>query len=126
MDEKMLVVNVGVQGITRVRYRGGNGADKGFVVEHKHFPPLTPVECSKEMATGLLKKYNNPTMAIIFRMAEGFALSDAPVVPLFSYDAELVDGEKIAQSENEKESIQPVVKFENVFVSKRRGRPKKK
>ena len=72
----MLVVNIGTQGITKVRYKGGNDPDKGFVVEHKHFPPDVPVECSEEMGKNLLAKYSNPTMAVYFKSHED-ALVDA-------------------------------------------------
>jgi len=112
----MLIVNVGVQGMTKVRYRGGDKPDCSFVIEHKTFPTNVPVECSDEMAVGLLKKYNNPNMAIVFRSADGFALSETPVVPVFPYDAE------------EPQPVEPIKespKLDTVFIPKRRGRPRK-
>jgi|WetSurMetagenome_2_1015567.scaffolds.fasta_scaffold02369_7 hypothetical protein len=90
MEEKMLIVNIGEQGFTKVIH-----GEKGAIRETKHFPPNVPVECSAEMAVGLLKKYNNPTMKIIMRSAEGFALIDPPVVPIIpATDEPLIDGEE--------------------------------
>jgi hypothetical protein len=101
----MLLVNVGTQGFTKIR----NG-EKGAVLETKHFPPNIPVECSDEMGKDLLKKYNNPTMQIIMRSAEGFALSDNVVVPVVTEQ----DGQTSFEIE------QPGI------FQKKRGRPRKK
>ena len=107
MDEgKMLIVNIGEQGFTKCLY-----GEKGAVRETKHFPPNVPVECSAEMATILLKKHNDPTKKIIMRSAEGFALSDNPVLPIVETQE---DG-----------PIEPVTPADPV-VPKRRGRPAKK
>jgi hypothetical protein len=94
----MLIVNIGSQGFTKVLH-----GEKGAVIETKEFLPNIPVDCSKEMGIGLLKKYNNPTMQIIMRSAEGFALSENPVTPIISKE----------------EKVNPPV------IIKKRGRPRK-
>jgi hypothetical protein len=108
MEGKMIVVNVGECGITKVL-----SGEKGAVREKRFFPPNIPVECSHEMAVGLLKKYNNPTMKIIFRSAEGFALTESEALPIF--DTEI--GEVAPESAEVEEPV---------AEKKKRGRPAKK
>jgi hypothetical protein len=121
MEENMLIVNIGSQGFSKTR----NG-DKGTVLESKSFPPNIPVECSKEMALGLLKKYNNPTMAIIMRSAEGFSLADNPTVPIV--DSEDIRNAETAASEEAEEKIandDPMTGYQK-SMKRKRGRPGKR
>ncbi len=72
--ETMLVVNVGVQGMRKtLRHIDG--------LEERIFEPNVVVRCSIEMGEYLLKKYCDPTMAIVFRLAEGEALSLPSLTP---------------------------------------------
>lgn len=69
MNETMLVVNAGTQGMSKTVYHP-NGE-----VEERIFEPNVVVRCSLEMGEYLTKKYCDPTMAIFFRSAEGPALA---------------------------------------------------